>query len=208
MRKQLFSTLIIIFALSGLTLSGTAQARMKCWTNNEGVKECGNKIPPEYAQQEHQELGKGGIVREKTERAKTDEELAEARRLEKEKAKQAKMDAEKKKQDQILLSTFSNVSDIERARDERVTALEATIKLTKARNDKIQLDLDKRIQTAADAERSGKAPPDALLEDIESLKRQISNNDKFIDGKRAEQEEIKAAHAKDIEHFKKLKGIE
>ena len=208
MRKQLFSTLMIMFALSGLTLSGTAQARMKCWTNNEGVRECGNKIPPEYAQKEHQELGKGGLVREKTERAKTDEELAEARRLEKERAEQAKIEAEKKKQDQILLSTFSNVGDIERARDERVTALEATIKLTKARNDKIQLDLDKRIQTAADAERSGKAPPEALLEDIESLKRQISNNDKFIEGKRAEQEVIKESHAKDIEHFKKLKGIE
>ena len=208
MRKQLFSTFIIMFALSGLTLSGTAQARMKCWTNNEGVKECGNKIPPEYAQQEHQELGKGGLVREKTQRAKSDEELAEARRLEKEQAEQAKLVAEKKKQDQILLATFSNVSDIERARDERVTALEATIKLTQARNDKIQLDLDKRIQTAANAERSGKAPPEALLEDIDSLKRQISNNDKFIEGKRAEQEQIKTEHANDIAHFKKLKGIE
>ncbi len=207
MRKQLFSTMIIMFALSGLTLSGTAQARMKCWTNNEGVRECGNKIPPEYAQKEHQELGKGGLVREKTARAKSDEELAAARRLEKEKAEQAKLDAEKKKQDQILLATFSNVGDIERARDERVTALEATIKLTQARNDKIQLDLDKRIQTAADAERAGKEPPEDLLKDIESLKRQTSNNNAFIEGKRAEQEEIKAAHAIDIEHFKELKGI-
>ncbi len=208
MRKQLFSTLIYLFALSGLTLSGTAQARMKCWTNNEGVKECGNNIPPEYAQKEYQELGKGGIVRGKTERAKTDEELAEARRLEKEKAKQAKLDAEKKKQDQILLSTFSNVGDIERARDERVSALESTIKLTHARNEKIQLDLDKRIQTAANAERAGKTPPEDLLKDIESLKRQTSNNNAFIEGKRAEQEEIKKAHALDIARFKKLKGIE
>jgi len=208
MRKQLFSTFIIMFALSGLTLPGSAQARMKCWTNNEGVRECGNKIPPEYAQKEHQELGKGGLVREKTERAKSDEELAESKRLEKELAEEKKINAEKKKQDQILLATFSNVGDIERARDERVTALEATIKLTKARNDKIQLDLDKRIQTAAEAERSGKAPPEDLLKDIESLKRQTSNNNTFIEGKRAEQEEIRKAHALDIERFKKLKGIE
>lgn len=208
MRKQLFSTLIIIFALSGLTLPGTAQARMKCWTNNEGVRECGNKIPPEYAQKEHQELGKGGLVREKTERAKSDEELGEARRLEKEKIEQAKVNAEKKKQDQILLATFSNVGDIERARDERVTALEATIKLTKTRNDKIQLDLDKRIQKAANAERAGKEPPEDLLKDIESLKRQTNNNNTFIDGKHAEQEEIKKAHALDIARFKRLKGIE
>ena len=208
MRTQLFSTIVIFSALSGLTLSETAHARMKCWTNNEGVKECGNKIPPEYAQQGHQELGKSGVVREKTKRAKTDKELAEEKRLAQEKAKQEKQDAEKKNQDRILLATFSTVADIERARDERVTALEATIKLTKARNDKIQLDLDKRIQAAANAERAGKAPPEDLLNDIESLKRQTDNNNEFIDGKHAEQEEIKKAHAIDIERFKKLKGIE
>lgn len=172
------------------------------------MKECGNKIPPEFAQKGHQELGKGGLVREKTERAKTDEELAEERRLAKIEADEKAKAEEQEKLDKILLSTFSNVGDIERARDERVTALETTIKLTKARNDKIQLDLDKRIQTAANAERGGKAPPEELLKDIESLKRQMKNNDTFIDGKRAEQEEIKQAHAKDIEHFKKLKGIE
>jgi hypothetical protein len=207
MRKQLFSTFIFMFALSGLTLSGTADARMKCWTNKEGFKECGNKIPPEYAQQEYQEIGKGGLARETNERAKTDEELAEERRIEEEMALQEKLEAEQKKEDGILLATFSNVGDIERARDERVTALEASIKLTHARNEKIQLDLDKRIQTAADAERAGKAPPEALLKDIESLKRQIKNNDSFIETKRTEQEEIRQAHANDIERFKKLKGI-
>lgn len=207
MRKPLFSTFIFMFALSGLALSGSAQARMKCWTNNEGIKECGNKIPPEYAQQQYQEIGKGGLVRETTERAKTDEELAEERRLEKEMALQEKHEEEQKNQDRILLATFSNVGDIERARDERVTALDASIKLTQARTEKIQLDLDKRIQTAANAERAGKTPPEALLKDIESLKRQIKNNDSFIETKHAEQEEIRQSHAIDIERFKKLKGM-
>ena len=74
MKKQLLSTLLIVFTLSGLTLSASVQARMKCWTNNEGIKECGDTVPPEFAQKGHQELGKGGIVREETERAKTPEE--------------------------------------------------------------------------------------------------------------------------------------
>ena len=208
MRQRLFSTLTIFIALSGLTLSGQVQARMKCWTNNEGVRECGDKVPPEYAQKGHQELGKGGIVREKTERAKTPEELAEEERLAKLEEEKIRLEEEKRNQDRILLETFSSVSDIERARDDRITALEATIKLTQARNEKIQLDLDKRIHTAAADERSGKSPSEALLKDIESLKRQINNNNKFIDDKRIEQEAIKAAHAKDIERFKKLKGIE
>jgi len=206
-KNQLFSTFIIMFALTGLTLSASVQARMKCWTNNEGVRECGDKVPPEYAQKGHQELGKSGLVREETGRAKTDEELAEQRRLDKKQAEEDKLAAAQKKKDDILLETFSNVEDIERARDERVTALEAAIKLTMARSEKIQYDLDKRIQKAAAAERGGKTPSEALLKDIESLKRQLNNNNAFIEGKRAEQEKIKEAHAKDIAHFKELKGI-
>lgn len=207
MKKTLFNTFIITLTLAGLTLSGTAQARMKCWTNNEGVRECGDKVPPEFAQKGHQELGKSGLVKKETQRAKNDEELAEQRRLDKIKAEEAKLAAEQKKKDDILLKTFSNVEDIERARDERLTALEAAIKLTEARSEKIQYDLDKRVEKAAAAERNGKAPSEALLKDIESLKRQIKNNDTFIEGKRAEQDAIRESHAKDIAHFKELKGI-
>jgi hypothetical protein len=206
-KKRLFSTFIIMLTLTGLTLPGSVQARMKCWTNNDGVRECGDAVPPEYAQKGHQELGKGGLVRDETERAKTEEELAEQERLDKIQAKEDRELAAQKEKDDILLKTFSNVEDIERARDERLTALEASIKLTQARSEKIQGDLDKRIQTAATAERAGNVPSEDLLKYIESLKRQLKNNETFIEGKRAEQEEIKASHAKDIAHFKKLKGI-
>ena len=208
MRTTTSSALLVLFTLAGLTLPESAQARMKCWTNNEGVRECGDKVPPEYAQKGHQELGKGGIVREEKERAKTPEELAEEKRLAKLEEEKLKQEEAQKNQDRILMETFSSVGDIERARDERVTALEATIKLTQARNEKIQLDLDKRIKTAADQERAGKAPSEALLKDIDSLKRQIKNNDSFIEEKRAEQEEIKKSHAVDIARYKELKGLE
>lgn len=207
MRKQLFNTFIIIFSLTGISLSGTVQARMKCWTNDEGIRECGDQIPPEFAQKSHEELGKSGVVREKTERAKTDEELAEQRRLDKIQKEKDKVAAAQKKKDDVLLQTFSTVEDIERARDERLTALEAAIKLTDARSKKIEYDLDRRIQKAASAERVGKTASEDLLNDIESLKRQLKNNETFIAGKRAKQEVIKEAHAKDIAHFKELKGI-
>jgi hypothetical protein len=206
-KESLFKIFVIIFTLTGLTLSGTAQARMKCWTNNEGGRECGDTVPPEYAQKGHQELGKSGVVREETERALTDEELDEQKRLDAIKAEEDRIAAEQKKKDDVLLKTFSSVEDIERARDERLTSLDAAIKLTQARNEKIQEDLDRRIKNAAAAERSGKTPSESLLNAIESLKRQLKNNNAFIEGKRKEQEEIKEAHAKDIEHFKKLKGI-
>ena len=70
-----FLNLIIFFILSALILASNTNARMKCWTNSDGIKECGDKVPPEYTQQGYQELGKGGIVREEKGRVKTKEEL-------------------------------------------------------------------------------------------------------------------------------------
>ena len=58
-----------------IVLSSGAEATIKCWTNSEGVRECGNSIPPEYSQQGHTELNSQGVVIEENERAKTAEEL-------------------------------------------------------------------------------------------------------------------------------------
>ena len=191
-----------------LLVNTPAQARMKCWTNNEGVRECGDKVPPEFAQQGHQEIGKSGIVTKETDRAKTPEELEEKKRLAKLEQEKLAIEAEQKEQDDILLKTFTSVDDIKRARDNRISAIESTIKLTDTRIKKIQADMDKRIASAAADERAGKVPSEALLKDIDSLQRQITDNNKFIEDKRAEQEVIRESHALDIARYKKLKGIE
>lgn len=195
-------------AISSLMLTTTVQARMKCWKNNEGITECGDTVPPEFAQKGHKEIGESGIVREEVERAKTPEELAEEERLAKVEEERLRKEEEKQLKDRILLETFSSVEDIEKARDDRIQSLEASIGITQARKEKIQVDLDKRIERAADRERSGNEPNQELLDDINSLKRQIANIDKFILDKREEQEQIRISHAADIERFKRLKGIE
>lgn len=195
-----FTALVI----AGVSLSG--QARIKCWTNKEGVRECGETVPPEYSQKKYQELNERGMVVKENERAKTEEEL-------KEEARQAAIEAEKRrqqeeqaKQDRILLFTYSKVSDIELARDDQLAAIEANIKVTEKRNEKIQEDLDKRTADAAAVERAGKKPNEALLKDIESLKRQIRNNERYIEKRREEMQEIEEEYAVKIKRFKELKG--
>ncbi len=206
MNKQFINSIIVVTAVSSLMLITPAQARMKCWKNHEGITECGDKVPPEFAQGGHKEIGESGIVREEVERAKTPEEVAEEARLAKLEEEKLKQEEEKRLKDRILLETFSSVEDLENARDDRIQSLEASIGVTEARRDKIQLDLDKRIARAADRERRGQEPNKELLDDIDSLKRQISDIDKFIAEKRAEQEQIHINHAADVERYKKLKN--
>lgn len=196
--------LALVWPLNNMAAEG---ARMKCWVNHEGIHECGNRVPPEYIQQGYLEIDKEGIVRKIKERAKTPAELAEARRLAALLATEQKQKEQEQARNRVLLQTFSSVSDIERARDDRVTALEAAIKLVGIRNENIRLNLNEHIKKAADSQRMGQTPAPALLEDIEALRRQIRNNSRFIDKKRVEQEQIRQAHALDIERYKRLKGI-
>lgn len=184
-----------------------SSAAIKCWTNKDGVKECGNNVPPEYAQQGHQELSKQGMVKEEQKAVKTSEELEVEAKQAAAKAEAKLKQQQQAKEDKILLQTFSSVADIELARDERIKAVDASIKLAQKRTETIQSDLDKRIQAAAADERAGKTPGEALLKDIESLRRQISNNNDYIAAKHKEQEQTNQEYTTKIERFKELKSL-
>ena len=185
-------------------LSVHSATTIKCWTNKEGVRECGTSVPPEYAQQGHETLNKQGQVIGETKRALTKEEIAE-------KEKQAAIEREKKqaeeerqRKDKILLDTYTKVEDIEKVRDDNIRVIESRITLTKSRVEKTQADLDKRIQTAANAERDGKKPNEALLKDIDTLRKRIKINQEFIDEREQEIKDVRASYDADIKRFKEL----
>jgi len=197
-------TTLIFISMGLLVLSTPAQARIKCWENSDGVRECGETVPPEYAQKSHREISNQGITLEESAKVKTVEERLEEERLlaiqKEEEAKKAEAEA----QDKILLDTYSNTDDIQMTSDGKVAALESTINLANTRNEKIQSALDKRTAAAAAAELAGKQPSEELLKDIRSLKRQVKNNNKFIEDKRLEQEETRKEYAEKVERFVEL----
>ncbi len=200
---------LCIFSLLVLSvLSSPAQsARLKSWINDEGIREYGKTIPPEHAQKSHQEIGSQGLVRDKKDRAKTTEEIAEAKRLAVIAAEKQKLKDQQAREDKMLLDTFVSVSDIEAGRNDKIAVIESDIALANKRNEKTQQDLDKRIQAAANAERAGKTPNEALLDDIKLLRERIESNNAFITAKQQEQEQVKSAADTDINRFKSLKGL-
>ena len=218
-RKYLY--LIISFTLITSILISNANARMKCWTNSDGVKECGDKVPPEYTQQGYQELGKGGMVREKTDRVKTKEELkkekieAEAIFREKEKIKNQKA------RDRMLLETFTSVEEIKLAQEQKIQAVESTIKVTRKRIIKLQYLLDDEIDNNLvdkqiddeeyeddDEYEDDEDDEETSKNDTESLKKQISENKNHIKKKMEEQKQIKKTYSEYIVRFKELRRID
>ncbi len=206
-KKYIFTVIIpIMIAAGSVVLSNSSQARIKCWENSEGIRECGEKVPPEYAQKGHKKINSQGITVEESARAKTREELAEERRLAAIKQEEDARQAEIEMQNRILLDTYSNVDDIQMTRDGTLAALESNIKLAIKRNEKIRPNLDKLTKAAAEAELAGKQPSEDLLKDIKSLSRQIKNNDEYIADTRLEQSAIEKEYAEKIERFLRLTG--
>ncbi len=183
-----------------------AQAKIKCWKNNEGVRECGNSVPPEFAQQGHEKISAGGVKLDSKGRAKSLEELEAERAAAKELAAAEKREHEQAAKDRVLLDTFSSDDDMILARDGQITHLESQIKLTESHTDKLNHSLELLIQEAADHERRGNEPPEKLLGDIKSLRQQISDNQVFVETKNKERGELINKFDADIARFRELKG--
>lgn len=194
-------TLVTIF-ISQPVMAG----KIKCWRNNEGTRECGSYVPPEFSQKKTETRNESGRVIEVEDRAKTKAELAEiARQEELKKIEEAKL-AEQKKQDDILLQTFSNERDINMLRDSKINVIEGILTVTNSNNKALRKKLEKLQKRAANAERRGKKPPENIVSDIKAIEARLNKNMTSIKIKRVEQQEICKKFAYDMQHFRELKN--
>ncbi|GMR07235.1 MAG: hypothetical protein BMS9Abin26_0237 [Gammaproteobacteria bacterium] len=200
--KTFFILIAGIFVFS----SHPAVAGFKCWTNNEGVRECGNVVPPEFAQKGHEEISSGGIVTNRVERAKTREELdalAKEKSAERQKLRAAE---ERQKNDRVLLDTFSNIDEIIMTRDGKINLLNNEIKITRGNIGKLQANLKGLRKNAANNERNGRKVSEKQLDAIKTTKAQIRKYQAFVDKKTREREEMKADYKAKISRFNELTG--
>lgn len=212
-RTGTLTTLCILISVLAMPLSAMAKnatPQIKCWTDKDGTRECGNVVPPEYSQQQSTTVNNQGIVTGVTSRAKTQEEL------EKEKAAQEaaaqRVAAEKEKQekqaayDSMLLATFTTEDDIVRSRDRKASAIDATIEVTNATIGNLQKKLDELKQRAAAYERNGKPVSDDIKSDMDSVQQQIAEKQKYIDYSKQQKEALMQQYAAYLARFRELKA--
>lgn len=194
-------TLVSIF-ISQPVMAG----KIKCWRNNEGTRECGSYVPPEFSQKKTEIRNESGRVVEVEERAKTKAELAEIERQEQLKKIEEAKRAEQKKKDDILLQSFSTERDINMLRDSKINVIEGILTVTNSNNKALRKKLEKLQKRAANAERRGKKPPQNIVSDIKAIEARLNKNMSSIKTKRVEQQEICKKFAYDLQHFRELKN--
>jgi len=201
MMKNNTTTKFFLILISSLITTQTAFAgKIKCWRNDEGVKECGAYVPAEHSQKRIETRGESGRIIDIKERAKTKEELKEAKRLAKIKKVEEEKIAEQQKKDAILLKTFSRELDITSLRDSKIKVLEGIISVTNSNN----LALNKKLSKLK--KRSEKKPTKHDAEDIKKIEGRVAKNNKSIAEKRAIQNTIRKKFENDLQRFRALKS--
>ncbi len=206
MRNRFFISLAML-----LLLPLSAGASIKCWTNKDGYTECGNVVPPEYAQQETRTIDRRGITTEVRPRAPTaDEVKAQRQRQAEEERRQAEEEQRRREQeqyDQMLLNSYLSDDDIIRTRDRMTTSLNAAIELNRINIERLEERLAAEQSTAARHERGGRDIPERVKEEIESLKNQIEARQAQIQVREQERDELHQRYDAELQRFRELQQM-
>ncbi len=199
---------VIAILFTGLcTIAQAKSQKIKCWTNDQGVRECGNYVPQEQVQKKIDVVNEHGQVIDIEDRAKTREELVKEREERRKQKEEERKLAERKRLDQILIQTYASEDDIKYSLDTKVKAIDAQIELLRGKNGKLVDNLQKLTLKAANYERNGKAVPEKILNDIANVKEQMEVHKKHIHAKQKDKKTTQDKHEADLERFRELKKI-
>ncbi len=209
MKATILSKLTGYLCLITLLLPASAAmaGSIKCWTNKDGIRECGYSVPPEYSQKRIEIMNERGIKVGVKEAAKTKEQLAEEARLEKLKQEELRRQEERRLQDSILLNTFTTERDLKISYDDKIEVIKGIIEITNGNTRGLRENLKTAQKKAANYERAGEATPENLLTQMNNLERQIQDNEKFITKKESEINDLNLKYEADLKRFRELKGI-
>jgi hypothetical protein len=194
----------VVLSLAALACAAPAVAQQKyqCWTDKNGQRMCGDRVPPEYAGQKREVIKDGRVV-DTVRAAKTPGEIAEEKRK-----KQAAEDAQRQADyDRQLLETYRSDKDIASMRDERVALLDsriASIEKNAANTDKTLTDLKARAEKLT---AEGKPVDERLAKQIKQFERDQKTNLKSLERNRNERAEIERKFNTDLARYQELRGI-
>lgn len=191
-----------------LPVSSLHAGKLYKWIDENGQVRYGDRIPPQYAKKSNKTLNSQGVVVQTKAAAKTREQIAEEQRQKELKVEQERIRREKAYKDRILLDTFTNEDEMVMTRDGKIEAIEAIIRVTNGRTEKLKHRLADLKRRAANMERSGKAVPKKMTKDISEAHQQIQQNFDYIENRKLEQQKIREKYEVDIKRFRELKMAE
>ena len=193
----------------GITFSFPVAAKLYKWVDDHGVTHYGETIPPEYADKDRSELNKSGRV-VTTKEVPTAEELRTERsnkaRLDEEKRKADKAALDSTRHDKMLVNTYSNIEEIDLARDRNLRQIELRIN---GLNAQIKIISDNLVGLQKEAEgytKSNRNIPDSLRDDMKTSEVRLKKLQNDLEKPLSEKAALEARFDADKARYKELTG--
>ena len=207
MNKHFIGILFTLSIFLFLT-SEVMAAKFFRFTDENGKMVVSSSLPPEVSQKGYDIVNEMGVVLETVAPRKTKQQLRE------ELANKARMDEEarrlkeQKQLDFILINSYTDISDIERARDNELISKERDIMLLKQNIRRLTRLVEDTQTRAARDERLGKEISKSLLSEIEGYKDRIDGEGKEVKKVESHKIRITERYYSSIIRFNELMAAE
>lgn len=196
------AVLAAVLAAAPAVTQAAGPKKIQCWTDKNGQRMCGDRIPPEYAG-EKRDVMKDGRVIDTIDASKTEDER---------KAEQARKNAEEEQkkraeQDRALLEMYRSQGDIVAMRDERLALIDSrTQAAEKNANDTDKALVGLRARADAQQQKDGKVD-DKLAKQIKSFEKSQEQNKGALERYRKERETLQQKFDRDYVRYAELRGL-
>jgi hypothetical protein len=198
----LTATLVVAGPAASLAATNGSEKPVYKWVDEKGVTHYGDSIPAQYAKQERSIINRQGI-----EVGHLDAEKSDAERARDAARDRAANDAHHR--DQVLLTTYVSVKQIEQLRDQRLDLIEGQVKVTAQYLDTLQgrlQDLQTRslLYKPYSTNETARPLPDGLAEDLVRTVKEIRMQERNLASKREEQSVVRDRFQSDITRYVEL----
>lgn len=200
-------SLIRLLVIPALLASAPAisNAGIYSWVDELGRRHYGDQIPPQQIKNRHRLLDQYGRTLQEIEAQKTHEQILEERRQTAIAAEAERLRQRQLTRDRTLLSTFSNVGQIDKLQDDRVSLIDSILVRARKKMEKIGAQLAKAEQRKRYLASRNRPPSKQLELNIVEYNNQLLSFDQQIARNLRQREESIAKFQQDRQRFIELK---
>ena len=178
-------------------------ANLYRYRNSEGNLVIDYTVPPEYVPGGYEVLSESGRVIEVVEPQKEPEELLPNE----EQQRQDEQAAVQQQEDQMLLRTYSEVSELESAMERRLQQLDREIEIIRSNLSKNAAVFEASRDKAANYQFGGRAVPKTLLKNMNEQIHERQEAEKMLVVRQQEHQATKDRYMGYLNRFRLLKGL-
>lgn len=204
LKPQLFSLLLIFPLLLAGMNDSYAKKKLYRWVDEEGNVTFSDQVPPDQVQHKRETLNEKAQVLDVVDKARTPEELARQKRLEELRKEQEKIIAKQAAADKVLLATYRNLDDMNRALENRLALLDGKKRVIEGNKQRFEQQLFQQQQQAANHERNAQKVPEKLINDIAATRQQIALTEQELQRHEQERQTVEREFRADMARFEFL----